>query len=47
LTGKEGILTLENDSSLIGGVLTKIGNVVYDASFKGQMPKLRDNLYKE
>jgi len=47
LTGKEAILSLKNDPSLIGGVLMKIGNVVYDASLKGQMAKLRDNLYKE
>ena len=47
LTGKEAILSLENDPSLIGGALMKIGNVVYDASLKGQMTKLRDNLYKE
>jgi F-type H+-transporting ATPase subunit delta len=46
-TGKEVILSLENDPSLIGGVLIKIGNAVYDASFKGQMAKLRDKLYKE
>ena len=47
LTGKELILSLENDPSLIGGVLMKIGNAVYDASLKGQMAKLRDKLYKE
>ena len=47
LTGKEVILSLEKDPSLIGGFLTKIGNVVYDGSLKAQMAKLRDNLYKE
>ncbi len=47
LTGKEVILSLENDPSLIGGVLMKIDNVVCDASLKGQMAKLRDKLYKE
>jgi len=46
-TGKEVILSLERDPSLIGGVLTKIGNVVYDGSLKAQIAKLRDNLYKE
>jgi len=47
LTGKEVILSLEKDPSLIGGFLTRIGNVVYDGSFKAQIAKLRDDLYKE
>jgi len=32
---------------LIGGFLTKIGNVVYDGSLKAQMAKLQEDLYKE
>jgi F-type H+-transporting ATPase subunit delta len=47
LTGKEVILSLEKDPSLIGGFLTKIGNVVYDGSLKAQIAKLQENLYKE
>ena len=47
LTGKEVTLSLEKDPSLIGGFLTKIGNVVYDGSLKAQIAKLRDDLYKE
>jgi F-type H+-transporting ATPase subunit delta len=47
LTGKAVILSVEKDPSLIGGVLTKIGNVVYDGSLKGQIAKLRDDLYKD
>ena len=47
LTGKEIILSLEKDPSLIGGFLTKIGNVVYDGSLKAQMAKLQEDLYKE
>jgi F-type H+-transporting ATPase subunit delta len=46
-TGKKIIFSLEKDPSLIGGFLTKIGNVVYDGSLKGQIAKLRDNLNKE
>ena len=45
--GKGVILSLEKDPSLIGGFLAKIGNVVYDGSLKGQIAKLRENLYKE
>jgi F-type H+-transporting ATPase subunit delta len=47
LAGKEVILSLERDPSLIGGFLTRIGNVVYDGSLKAQIAKLRDGLYKE
>jgi F-type H+-transporting ATPase subunit delta len=47
LTGKKVILSLEKDPSLIGGFLTKIGNVVYDGSLKAQIAKLQENLYKE
>jgi len=46
-TGKEVILSVEKDPSLIGGFLTKLGNVVYDGSLKTQLAKLRDDLYKE
>jgi F-type H+-transporting ATPase subunit delta len=46
-TGKEVILSLEQDPSLIGGVLTKIGNMIYDGSLKTQLAKVRENLYKE
>ena len=46
-TGKEVILSVEQDPSLIGGVLTKIGNVIYDGSLKTQLAKVKENLYKE
>ena len=46
-TGKEVILSVEEDPSLIGGVLTKIGNVIYDGSLKTQLLKIKENLYKE
>ena len=46
-TGKEVILSVEEDPSLIGGVLTRIGNVIYDGSLKTQLAKVKENLYKE
>lgn len=46
-TGKEVLLSVEEDPSLIGGVLTKIGNTVYDGSLKTQLSKVKENLYKE
>ena len=47
MTGKEAILSFEKDPSLIGGVLMKNGNVVYDGSLKAQVAKLKHDLYKE
>ncbi len=46
-TGKEVILSTQEDPSLIGGVVTKIGNIIYDGSLKTQLLKAKENLYKE
>jgi F-type H+-transporting ATPase subunit delta len=46
-TGKQVVLTVEKDPSLIGGALTKIGNIVYDGSLKAQLFKVKENLLKE
>jgi F-type H+-transporting ATPase subunit delta len=46
-TGKEVILSMEQDPSLIGGAQTRIGNVVYDGSLKTQLAFAKENLYKE
>jgi len=46
-TGKQVILSLERDPSLIGGALTRIGNLIYDGSLKTQLSRVRENLYKE
>ncbi len=46
-TGKEVILTVQKDPSLMGGVVTKMGNVVYDGSLRTQLQKIRENLCKE
>lgn len=47
MTGKEAILSVEMDPSLIGGGLMKKGNVVYDGSLKAQLVKLREKLFAE
>lgn len=47
MTGKEVILSGEKDPSLIGGVLIKNGNIVYDGSLKAQLGKLKHDLDKE
>jgi F-type H+-transporting ATPase subunit delta len=46
-TGKAVILSTQENPSLIGGVITKIGNVIYDGSLKTQLLKAKENLYKE
>lgn len=46
-TGKQVLLSVERDPSLIGGALTRIGNLIYDGSLKTQLSKVRENLYKE
>lgn len=45
-TGKQVVLTVEMDPTLIGGVVTKIGNTVYDGSIKTQLNKIEGILQK-
>jgi len=41
LSGKEAVVTTRVDPSLIGGVVARIGSVVYDGSVKNQLMALR------
>jgi len=41
------ILSTEENPSLIGGVVTRMGNLIYDGSLKTQLLKAKENLYKE
>ena len=45
-TGKNVALTVEVDPSLIGGVVTKIGDRVFDGSVKTQLNRIQDILQK-
>ena len=45
-TGKKVSLSSEIDPALIGGVVIKIGDIIYDGSIKTQLHKLRDNIRK-
>lgn len=45
-TGKQVVLKVEVDPTLIGGVMTKIGDKVYDGSIKTQLAKIQDILQK-
>ena len=46
VTGKKVVLKVEQDASLIGGVLTKIGDTVFDGSVKTQLAMIQDILQK-
>ncbi|MFZ2631851.1 MAG: ATP synthase F1 subunit delta [Desulfosalsimonadaceae bacterium] len=44
LTGKKVLLDTKLDASLIGGVITKIGDLVLDGSIKTQLQNMRQSL---
>jgi len=46
LSGKRIYLKVKEDPALIGGVVTRIGSVVYDGSIKSQMIKLKGQIVK-
>ena len=43
-TGKEVILEVEQDPELIGGIVTRIGDLVLDGSVKTQLLNMRESL---
>jgi F-type H+-transporting ATPase subunit delta len=43
-TNKDVILEVEQDPELIGGIITKIGDLVWDGSIKTQLINLRESL---
>lgn len=43
-TGKEIILEVEQDPGLIGGIVTRIGDLVLDGSIKAQLLNMRESL---
>ena len=45
-TGKDIILEVEQDPGLIGGIITKIGDLVLDGSIKTQLFNMRKSLKK-
>ena len=46
MSGKEVVLELEIDESLLGGVITQIGSEVYDGSLKNQLQQIKEDLSK-
>lgn len=43
-TGKDILLEVEKDPSLIGGLVTRIGDLVLDGSIKSQLVNMRESL---
>ncbi len=43
-TGKEVVLEVEQDPGLIGGIVTRIGDLVLDGSIKTQLLNMRESL---
>ncbi len=43
-TGREVAMTARVDPALIGGIVTRVGSVVYDGSVKRQLEKIKDAL---
>lgn len=44
LTGKETILSIESNRSLLGGVRVQIGDTVFEGSVRGKLNDLREHL---
>lgn len=44
VTGKEVVLVRKQDPSLIAGVVTKVGDKIFDGSVKNRLRELRDEL---
>jgi F-type H+-transporting ATPase subunit delta len=44
VTGKQVVLNVKIDSNLIGGVVVKSGDLIYDGSVKSQLEKIEDRL---
>ena len=45
-TGKDVVLVHRVDPSLVGGVVTKVGDRVFDGSLKSRLTELRDELLR-
>ena len=47
LTGREIEINYEIDSSLLGGILVKVGSTMFDTSVRGHLRLLKEELIKE
>jgi F-type H+-transporting ATPase subunit delta len=46
MTGKDVVISVEEDPSLIAGVVTRIGDMVYDGSLRTQLNNIKETLLK-
>jgi len=46
MTRKKVIVTVQSDPSLIGGVVTQIGDLIYDGSVRTQLASITETLMK-
>ncbi len=46
ITGKEVQVNVETDPSLIGGLVAKIGDTIYDGSIRTQLYTIKETLIK-
>lgn len=44
MTGKEVVLDLQQDANLIGGIVTKIGDLVLDGSVRTQLAMMKESI---
>jgi F-type H+-transporting ATPase subunit delta len=47
ITGKKVEMEIERDTSLLGGVVVKVGDTLYDGSVKTQLNNIRELLREE
>lgn len=47
MTGKNVLLETQVDPELIGGAVTRVGDVIYDGSVRTQLQKMREAILKE
>ena len=45
LTGKKVRARYQEDKSLLGGAVVKVGSTIYDGSVKGQLARIREQLF--
>jgi F-type H+-transporting ATPase subunit delta len=46
ISGKKVVVTKKEDPSILGGVIAKVGDVIYDGSVRSQLRNLREELHR-